>query len=172
MATRKKTKNRKTTPSTEALAALPVMHHPHGSPAIIPIDFLALEELCGLQCTEEEIAEYFHCSIDTLGRRIQEEYSISFADYYDQKKGEGKVSLRRLLRRHSEKNFVPAIFEAKNHLGMADKQEVVTKTFNYDVAKLYSTFIEAQRQLQKGPAELTPGNESNESEGFKEIKEG
>jgi len=31
----------------------------------IKIDWEAFEKLCGLQCTQEEIASFFQCSADT-----------------------------------------------------------------------------------------------------------
>ena len=32
----------------------------------IQINEIEFEKLCGLQCTEEEIAGFFNCSIDTI----------------------------------------------------------------------------------------------------------
>lgn len=69
--------------------------HPGGRPEI-PIDWESFDKLCALQCTEEEIASFFKCSIDTICRRCHEKHGVSFAEYRGQKSGEGKISLRRI----------------------------------------------------------------------------
>ena len=90
----------------------------------IEIDFGELEKLCHIQCTEVEISEWFHCSVDTVERRVRDRFGISFAEYYQKKRVGGLVSLRRNLFKLSEKNAAVAIFLAKNWLGMSDKQEL------------------------------------------------
>lgn len=89
----------------------------------INIDYKYLEKLCYLQCTEQEMADWFHCSVDTIERRIKEEFGVSFAEYFSEKRVGGKIALRRNLFQLSEKNVAAAIFLAKNFLGMTDKQE-------------------------------------------------
>ena len=62
------------------------------------IDQKQFENLCGLQCTEEEIADFFDCSVDTISRWCKRAYSESFAEVY--KKKSSKVmdnSVRTLL---------------------------------------------------------------------------
>lgn len=91
----------------------------------IIIDFKELERLCHIQCTEEEIAEWFHCSVDTIERRIKEKTNGSFAEFFAKHRTQGKIALRRNLFRLSEKHPSMAIFLAKNWLGMKDTQELV-----------------------------------------------
>ena len=61
----------------------------------IELDFKLLENLCAIQCTESEIEAVMEVSVDTIDRRLMEVYGIGFADYSRQKKGKGKMSLRR-----------------------------------------------------------------------------
>ena len=46
------------------------------------IDQKMFENLCGLMCTEEEIASMFDCSVDTISRWCQRTYKESFAEVY------------------------------------------------------------------------------------------
>ena len=52
------------------------------------IDKTEFEKLCLLQCTEEEIAGWFDCSVDTIERWVKREYSATFAEIYAKYKGE------------------------------------------------------------------------------------
>ena len=90
----------------------------------IEINFKELEKLCHIQCTETEIADWFHCSIDTIALRVKEKFGISFPEYFTRHRVGGLVSLRRNLIRLSEKNASMGIFLAKNWLGMVDKTEL------------------------------------------------
>jgi len=88
------------------------------------IDFKELEKLCHIQCTEIEISEWFHCSVDTLNARVKEKFGITFAEYFEKYRVSGKVALRRNIFKLSEKQGHVAIFLAKNWLGMKDSHEL------------------------------------------------
>jgi hypothetical protein len=89
------------------------------------IDLEQLNKLIGLQCTGEEVASYFNIDYDTLNRIVQDEYSMSYSDYYKQKKGMGKVSLRRAQYQSAmDGNITMQIWLGKNWLGQSDKQEI------------------------------------------------
>ncbi len=88
------------------------------------IDWKEAEKLCALQCSELEIADWFHISVDTLARRLKEEKDASFAEFFTLHRVQGKIALRRNLFKLSEKYPQAAIFLAKNWLEMNDKQEV------------------------------------------------
>jgi transposase len=62
------------------------------------------EKLCGLHCTQEEIAAWFECSIDTITRWCKRIYGKTFAELYNIYKAKGKISLRRLQLKHAEKS--------------------------------------------------------------------
>ncbi len=89
-----------------------------------PIDWKEAEKLCALQCSELEIADWFHISVDTFARRLREEKDISFKEFFTKNRVGGKIALRRNLFRLSEKHPAAAIFLAKNWLGMKDAQEM------------------------------------------------
>ena len=93
----------------------------------IEIDWMQFNKLCILQCTLSEIAAWFNCSEDTIENKVKQEHKVGFSDYYRAKKGIGKIALRRKLDHMADKNPAVAIFLAKNHLGMSDRQDIVVE---------------------------------------------
>lgn len=61
------------------------------------------ENLCGLQCTLEEIAGVFDCSVDIIERWCKREYGETFAEVYKKHSAKGKTSLRRIQFKLAEK---------------------------------------------------------------------
>lgn len=113
----------------------------------IEIDASQFEKLCSIQCTEREIASYFSCSIDTIERWCKREYKASFADIYEEKRGLGKISLRRTQFRLAESNPSMAIFLGKQYLGQTDKQEVaVSRTDDDTIREMESYFADKQEE--------------------------
>ena len=84
------------------------------------IDNKIFENLCGLQCTLEEIAGVFDCSVDTIERWCKREYRETFAEVYKKHSAKGKTSLRRIQFKLAEKSAAMAIFLGKNYLGQKD----------------------------------------------------
>lgn len=78
------------------------------------------EKLCALFCTEEEIADFFDCTIDTINNWCKRTYNDTFLEVYRKKKVGGKISLRRSQIRLAEKSAAMAIFLGKNYLGQKD----------------------------------------------------
>jgi len=97
-----------------------------GRPKFI-IDWDIFDNLCFIQCTLKEIAQVLGCSEDTIENKVKQEKKVGFSEYYQQKKGLGKLHLRRLMMRQAEKNPAIVIFMAKNHLGMRDVQDIVVE---------------------------------------------
>ena len=89
-----------------------------------PIDWKEAERLCVLQCSEIEIADWFYVSVDTLARRLKDEKSQSFKEFFNLHRVGGKIALRRNMFKMSEKHPSMAIFLAKNWLGMAERTEI------------------------------------------------
>ena len=89
----------------------------------IPIDKQTFEKLCGLQCTEQEIADWFNCSVDTIERFCKRTYKMRFAEVFSQKRSIGKISLRRMQWKLAEKSAPMAIFLGKNYLGQTDERK-------------------------------------------------
>ena len=84
----------------------------------VKIDVVELEKLCGMQCTDEEIAAFFGVSKRTIERRRK---VAKFSEAMEQGKAKGRVSVRRnLFRLASAGNIAAAIFLAKNLLGYKD----------------------------------------------------
>ena len=87
------------------------------------IDFEQFKKLCALQCTLEEIAGFFDCSVDTIERWCKRELEEGFAEAYKKYSAKGKTSLRRYQFKLAEKNAAMAIFLGKNYLGQRDYYE-------------------------------------------------
>lgn len=88
----------------------------------IDINWTDFDKLCTLQCTQIEIANWFDCSVDTIERACLREHKIGFAEYYAQKRGKGRISLRRKQWEvaHSG-NVSMLIWLGKQYLGQADQ---------------------------------------------------
>ena len=78
-----------------------------------------LEKLCGLQCTDEDVAGFFGVKVRTIERRRQRE--PAFAAAMERGRAKGRVSVRRLLHVQAFKgNSAALIFLAKNVLDYRD----------------------------------------------------
>ena len=87
------------------------------------IDKKQFENLCGLQCTKEEICAWFDITDKTLDAWCKRTYRQSFSVTFAQKRGKGKISLRRSQFRLAEKNANMAIWLGKQYLDQKDKVE-------------------------------------------------
>ena len=54
-----------------------------------------LKYLCSIHCTREEIAGFFQMNKDVLSKKVKEEYSISWNEFYESNSQGSKVALRR-----------------------------------------------------------------------------
>ena len=84
------------------------------------IDKQQFENLCALQATEREITDWFDVTDKTLNGWCKRTYGKSFSEVFRQKRGRGKISLRRTQWKLAEKNASMAIFLGKNYLGESD----------------------------------------------------
>ncbi len=91
------------------------------------------EKLCGLQCSLEEIATWFNCSSDTIERWCLRTFHRGFAEVFAEKRGYGKIALRRAQFELAKKNAAMAIFLGKNYLG---QQEHIIYEDTASLAKL------------------------------------
>lgn len=80
------------------------------------IDQKQFESLCGLQCTHDEICDWFEVSAKTLEAWCKRTYKQSFSKVFAQKRGKGKISLRRSQFQLAEKNANMAIWLGKQYL--------------------------------------------------------
>ena len=96
------------------------------------IDRKQFENLCGLQCTLEEICGWFGVCSDTLESWCKRTYKMNFSEVFKQKRGVGKISLRRSQWRLAEKNANMAIWLGKQYLGQRD---IVEQAIAVDTVK-------------------------------------
>lgn len=62
---------------------------------LTPINWDDFDKLCTMQCSLDEIASWFNCSIDTIERAVRREKKCYFAEYFNAKRGRGRIALRR-----------------------------------------------------------------------------
>jgi hypothetical protein len=85
----------------------------------VNIDLEQLEKLCGLQCTDEELAAFLGVNVRTIERRRRRE--ASFAAVMVRGRAKGRISVRRELYLQAVQGKITAlIFLAKNELGYRD----------------------------------------------------
>ena len=93
-----------------------------------PVDWEEFDKLCALQCPLSEIAGWYMVSEETIRRRVKEERSMTFEEYYALKRGHGKIALRRAQFNMALKNPTMAIWLGKNWLEQTDKWESKSHT--------------------------------------------
>lgn len=84
----------------------------------IKLDYELIEKLAGIMCTQEEIASFLGCSVDTLQR------DETFCGIYKKGLNNGKMSLRRKQWKLADKNPTMAIWLGKQYLNQKDNIEV------------------------------------------------
>lgn len=84
------------------------------------------ENLCGIQCTQEEICQVLDVTDKTLTNWCKKTYNKSFSEIFKSKRGIGKVSLRRAQWQKAVKNkdTTMLIFLGKQYLDQSDKKDV------------------------------------------------
>ena len=87
----------------------------------IELDYELIEKLAGIMCTQEEIASFIGCSVDTLQR------DETFCGIYKKGLDAGKMSLRRKQWRLADTNATMALWLGKQYLGQRDILEVENK---------------------------------------------
>jgi hypothetical protein len=124
------------------------------------IDFTVVDKLCGLQCTGEEIASFLDVDYDTLCRRCVSEKGKTFAEYFDQKRKIGKVSLRRhQFQAASNLNSTMLIWLGKQFLGQRDQLDldlsggVEVHTDNINLKKLSQKELDELERITRKATE-------------------
>ncbi len=82
------------------------------------IDYVAVEKLANIQCTQEEIAAFLDLSVRTLQRDEE------FCRIYKKGQDNGRMSLRRMQFKLADKNPTMAIWLGKQYLKQRDNIEV------------------------------------------------
>ena len=112
------------------------------------IDQKQFENLCGLQCTLEEICGWFGVCSDTLETWCKRTYDMNFSEVFKQKRGVGKISLRRSQWRLAEKNANMAIWLGKQYLGQKDQVETTISEGTVQDDGLSASLRELARSLK------------------------
>lgn len=73
-----------------------------------------------LQCTEVEILAWFDITDKTLNSWCKRTYGKGFSEVFKEKRGKGKISLRRTQWQLAEKSSSMAIWLGKQYLGQSD----------------------------------------------------
>ena len=129
------------------------------------IDWEQFDKLCYLQCSLREIASFFDCSEDTIERRTEKIHGVTFAEYFDKKRGGGKIALRRKmwdLALKGDKTLL--IWLSKQHLGMTDKVEQKTEANSTTHIQLFPAMTkEDAKKILDGLKQKEKIGESNET---------
>ena len=91
------------------------------------IDQKQFENLCALQGTYDEICSWFDVTDKTLNSWCKRTYGKNFSEVFNEKRGRGKISLRRTQWELAKKNASMAIFLGKQYLGQSDQGGIVTE---------------------------------------------
>jgi len=119
---------------------------------LIEIDKKRFEFMCGVFCTEADIASEFGCSTDTINNWCKKTYKdengkpMTFSTIYKEKSGRGRNSLRSFLfKKCQQGNATILKFMAINELGMTEKFEA-----SLEDDGLLKEFTQVVRDLGKG----------------------
>jgi hypothetical protein len=98
-----------------------------GGRPIKPIDWVEAERLALMQCTQKEIASWYHVTYETLVERYEKEFGSTFSSWYEKHSANGKSSLRRRMYKAAmDGNVTMMIWLSKQMLGMRDRIDEVT----------------------------------------------
>lgn len=97
-------------------------------------DWSKIEKMCEYNCTAEEIADIMGFSVDTLEKRIKENYGLRFTEYYKKHTAKGKIALRRAQYRNAIKrdNTTMQIWLGKQILGQTESGSDEEKSKRFD----------------------------------------
>lgn len=114
------------------------------------IDRVQFEKLCQLQCTREEILDWFGCTEKPLLRWCNETYGTDFKGAFAMFRGRGKIALRRAQWNMAQSNPTMAIFLGKQYLDQSDKVEAkVHQTTDETIQAMDDFFSDKSFKLDK-----------------------
>lgn len=91
------------------------------------IDKKEFEKLCELQCTRDEICAWFDVTDKTLNSWCKRTYKANFSAVFEQKRGKGKIALRRYQFQQAKNSATMAIWLGKQYLGQTDQMKLQTQ---------------------------------------------
>ena len=118
------------------------------------INWSDVEKLCAIQCTQEEIAHFCDCTVDTLNSSCKRENGMSFSEFFQTKRGSGRISLRRAQWQLAHKgNATMLIWLGKQYLEQHDKHD--TQITGANGQDLFKSFTEFVRDVAHEPAKIS-----------------
>jgi hypothetical protein len=118
----------------------------------IPIDYEQLEKLAALHCTDEEIAEFFGCSYETLRKRKHDDEEFLAA--YRRGRSRASMALRRMQWDSARDGDVRMLMFLGKHVL---KQGGESQSDNVSDDDAENALLESLRRLEAAkPAELEP----------------
>lgn len=93
-------------------------------PPVKEIDWPLFEQLCALQCTQEEMSGCLRISVDALVYKVEQNYSVSYSEIFRRFSSNGKCSLRRNQVILSKTNASMAIWLGKQWLGQKENTDL------------------------------------------------
>ena len=126
------------------------------------IDWEEFERLCGLQCTQSEIASWFRVHPDTMTNRVELEYGDSYSVIYKRFSENGKCSLRRTQYKLAQKSAAMAIFLGKQQYWLGQTDVPPDKLISEDIVRPFAAFMSQLAQLQS-ERKIDDNNNSKEA---------
>jgi len=83
-------------------------------------DKTQFEKLCAMQASEREVCDWFGTTDKTLDAWCKRTYHAGYSEVAEQKRGVGRISIRRMQFKLAETSAAMAIFLGKNYLGQSD----------------------------------------------------
>lgn len=112
----------------------------------VKIDWENAQKMAAIHCTAKEICDVLGISDDTMLRACKKMHGITFAEWIDQKRGPGKLSLRRLQWQTAQSgNVTMQIWLGKQWLDQSDK---ISNTL--ESGKSLTDFIKSLRNDSDG----------------------
>lgn len=146
----------------ETVFSYPKKHNTGRKPR--DIDFDIFEELCFIQCTDQEISTVFRMDKRAISIKVEEYYGFEYSYIRKVFAEGGKASLRRAQFRLAQKNPALAIWLGKQYLGQKDVPQLEdNKTKN-----AFDQFNEYIKSLAGNKEESNNTVDSNNKEDSKD----
>ena len=131
----KKSKSAKSVPKGKVIPrkTKPKTKKSTGGRPRIEVDWEEFGQLCEMQCTKDEICDWFKVSDSTLSRAVKKKWKMTFEDLYKKENVGGRISLRRMQWLSAQRgNITMQIWLGKQNLGQMD----VIRRSNKDKGKI------------------------------------
>lgn len=122
--------------------------NPKGRPQKV-INWELFEQLCHIQCTQQEICNILHVNHETLTSRVKGNYGEEYSHVYKKYSDAGKGSLRRTQFALAKKNAAMAIWLGKQYLGQKDHDKEEKLPPNDSQLELIQDLLQQNKELKE-----------------------